>query len=162
LTTFSLCGYLPSRFDDYCGCQKRFAFVPVELNTLNDSRREEQSMKLLRKPFLWAAVWTMTTAPALPAAMLWAQNLGAAPATNVAVQGETAAQPEGTFLNFINWVGNVIAPVSAGGAIVGAVAAWLTGRGVGRWLVATAALLLVSGVTRLIEFFVTNGTGGVT
>jgi hypothetical protein len=58
-----------------------------------------------------------------------AQNLGSAPATNVAVQGETAAQPEGAFLNFINWVGNVISPVGAGGAVVGAVVSWLTGRG---------------------------------
>lgn len=122
--------------------------------------------KLWRKSFtksvLWAAICTLTVAPALPSAMLWAQNLGATPQTNVAVQGETAAQPEGTFLNFINWIGNVIAPIAAGGAIVGAIAAWLTGRGVGRWLIAAAALLLVSGVTRLIEAFITNGTGGVT
>jgi hypothetical protein len=90
-----------------------------------------------------------------------AQNLGSAPATNVAVQGQTAAQPEGAFLNFINWIGNVIAPVGAGGAVVGAVASWLTGRGFGRWLFAAAALLAVSGVTRLIEFWITNGTGGV-
>lgn len=93
---------------------------------------------------------------------LWAQNLGSAPATNVAVQGQTGAQPEGAFLNFINWIGNVIAPVGAGGAVVGAVITWLTGRGFGRWLFAAAALLAVSGVTRLIEFWITNGTGGVT
>ncbi len=91
-----------------------------------------------------------------------AQNLGSAPATNVAVQGQTGAQPEGAFLNFINWIGNVIAPVGAGGAVVGAVVSWLTGRGFGRWLFAAAALLAVSGVTRLIEFWITNGTGGVT
>ena len=91
-----------------------------------------------------------------------AQNLGTAPATNVAVQGQTAAQPEGAFLNFINWIGNVIAPVGAGGAVVGAVVSWLTGRGFGRWLFAAAALLAVSGVTRLVEFWITNGTGGVT
>lgn len=93
---------------------------------------------------------------------MWAQNLGSAPASNVAVQGQTGAQPEGAFLNFINWVGNVIAPVGAGGAVLGAVVSWLTGRGFGRWLFAAAALLAVSGVTRLIEFWVTNGTGGVT
>ena len=92
----------------------------------------------------------------------WAQNLGAAPATNVAVQGQTGAQPEGAFLNMINWIGNVIAPVGAGGAVVGAIAAWLTGRGFGRWLLAAGTLLAVSGVTRLIEFWITNGTGGVT
>ena len=39
-----------------------------------------------------------------------AQNLGAAPQSNVAVQGQTGAQPEGAFLNFVNWVGNVIGP----------------------------------------------------
>jgi hypothetical protein len=92
----------------------------------------------------------------------WAQNLGSAPASNVAVQGQTGAQPEGAFLNFINWVGNVIAPVGAGGAVLGAVVCWLTGRGFGRWLFAAAALLAISGVTRLIEFWITNGTGGVT
>jgi phosphatidylglycerophosphate synthase len=92
---------------------------------------------------------------------LWAQNLGSAPASNVAVQGQTGAQPEGAFLNFINWVGNVIAPVGAGGAVLGAVVSWLTGRGFGRWLFAAAALLAISGVTRLIEFWITNGTGGV-
>ena len=92
----------------------------------------------------------------------FAQNLGSAPASNVAVQGQTGAQPEGAFLNFINWVGNVIAPVGAGGAVLGAVVCWLTGRGFGRWLFAAAALLAISGVTRLIEFWITNGTGGVT
>ena len=90
-----------------------------------------------------------------------AQNLGAAPQFNVAVQGETGAQPEGTFLNFINWVGNVIAPVGAGGAVLGAIVSWLTGRGFGRWLFAAAALLAISGLTRLIEFWITNGVGGV-
>lgn len=90
-----------------------------------------------------------------------AQNLGQTPATNVAVQGQTAAQPEGAFLNFINWIGNVIAPIGAGGAVVGAVVSWLSGRGFGRWLFAAAALLAVSGVTRLIEFWIANGTAGV-
>ncbi len=70
----------------------------------------------------------------------WAQNLGSAPQTNVAVQGQTGAQPEGAFLNFIDWVGKVIAPVGAGRAVVGAIVAWLTGRGFGRWLFATAKL----------------------
>ena len=51
-----------------------------------------------------------------------AQNLGAAPQVNVAVQGQTGAQPEGAFLNFVNWIGNVIAPVGAGVAVLGAIA----------------------------------------
>ena len=91
-----------------------------------------------------------------------AQNLGTSPQFNVAVQGQTGAQPEGSFLNFINWIGNVIAPVGAGGAVLGAVVSWLTGRGFSRWLFAAAALLAISGVTRLIEFWITNGTNGIT
>jgi hypothetical protein len=94
--------------------------------------------------------------------IVWAQSLGSQPQFNTAVQGQTGAQPEGAFLNFINWIGNVIAPVGAGGAVVGAVVSWLYGRGVGRWLAAAAGLLAVSGLTRLIEFWITNGTGGVT
>jgi hypothetical protein len=98
---------------------------------------------------------------ALAAQFVWAQNLGTAPATNVAVQGQQATQPEGAFLNFINWIGNVIAPVGAGGAVVGAVASWLTGRGFARWLFAAASLLAVSGLTRLLEYWIAQGTGGV-
>jgi hypothetical protein len=32
-----------------------------------------------------------------------AQNLGKAPATGQAVQGEQASQPEGAFLNLVDW-----------------------------------------------------------
>ena len=63
-----------------------------------------------------------------------AQNLGAAPQVNVAVQGQTGAQPEGAFLNFVNWVGNVIAPVGAGAAVLGGIVTYATGRGYMRWL----------------------------
>jgi hypothetical protein len=93
---------------------------------------------------------------------LIAQNLGANPATNVAVQGEQAAQPEGTFLNLINWIGNVIAPVGAGGAALMAIGAFAMGRGFGKWVFTAIGLLLVSGLTRLLEFWIQNGTGGVT
>ena len=114
----------------------------------------------------WVADWKRPLAVAAIALLLvgnyaLGQNLGASPQINVAVQGQTGAQPEGAFLNFINWIGNVIAPVGAGGCVVGAIVAWLTGRGFGRWLFAAGALLAVSGVTRLIEFWITNGTGGV-
>jgi hypothetical protein len=91
----------------------------------------------------------------------YAQNLGAAPATGQAVQGQTAAQPEGTVLNLVNWVGNVIAPVGAALAVVMAVVAYSQGRGVMRWSVTAAGLLVVSGLTRLIEFWIQNGTGGI-
>jgi hypothetical protein len=93
--------------------------------------------------------------------LCYGQNLGAAPATGQAVQGETAAQPEGTVLNLVNWVGNVIAPVGAALAVVMAVVSYSQGRGVMRWSVTAAGLLVVSGLTRLIEFWIANGTGGV-
>jgi hypothetical protein len=91
----------------------------------------------------------------------YAQNLGAAPATGQAVQGQTAAQPEGTVLNLVNWVGNVIAPVGAALAVVMAVVAYSQGRGVMRWSVTAGGLLVISGLTRLIEFWIQNGTAGV-
>jgi len=58
-----------------------------------------------------------------------AQNLGKAPATGQAVQGEQASQPEGAFLNLVDWIGNVICPVGAALAIVGCVISWRQGRG---------------------------------
>jgi hypothetical protein len=91
----------------------------------------------------------------------YAQNLGTQPATGQAVQGQTAAQPEGTVLNLVNWVGNVIAPVGAALAVVMAVVAYSQGRGVMRWSVTAAGLLVISGLTRLIEFWIQNGTAGV-
>ncbi len=93
--------------------------------------------------------------------LVQAQNLGGAPATNKAVQGQTAAQPEGAFLNLVNWVGNVIAPVGAALCVVMAIINYTHGRGVARWAVAAAGLLMISGLTRLIEFWISQGTAGV-
>src|SRR5258707_1202686 len=90
-----------------------------------------------------------------------AQSLGGSPATGKAVQGQTAAQPEGAFLNLVNWVGNVIAPVGAVLCVVMAVVNYTHGRGVARWAIAAGGLLLVSGLTRLVEFWVAQGTAGV-
>lgn len=93
--------------------------------------------------------------------LIQAQNLGGAPATNKAVQGQTAAQPEGAFLNLVNWVGNVIAPVGAALCVVMAIINYTHGRGVARWAIAAAGLLMVSALTRLIEFWISQGTSGV-
>jgi hypothetical protein len=94
-------------------------------------------------------------------AVLSAQTLGSQPAVNKAVQGQTAAQPEGAFLNLVNWVGNVICPVGAALCVVMAVVNYTHGRGVARWAVAAAGLLLISGLTRLIEFWIAQGQSGV-
>jgi hypothetical protein len=88
-------------------------------------------------------------------AVVLAQNLGAAPQVNVAVQGQTGAQPEGAFLNLVNWIGNVIAPVGAG------LIAYVAGRGSGRYVVTALGCLAVSGVTRLLEFWIAQGGGGI-
>src|SRR5579863_4076756 len=94
-------------------------------------------------------------------AVLVAQNLGAAPQTNVAVQGQTGAQPEGAFLNLVNWIGNVIAPVAAALSIAGGLVAYIAGRGAMRYVVTALGCLAVSGVTRLLEFWINQGGGGI-
>ena len=90
-----------------------------------------------------------------------AQNLGGTPQVNKSVQGQTAAQPEGAFLNLVNWIGNVIAPVGAALCVVMAIINYTQGRGVARWAVAAAGLLMVSGLTRLLEFWIQQGQAGV-
>ena len=90
-----------------------------------------------------------------------AQNLGGAPQVNVAVQGQTGAQPEGAFLNLVNWIGNVIAPVGAGLALAAGLVAYMSGRGAMRYVKAALGCLAVSGITRLLEFWIQQGGGGV-
>jgi hypothetical protein len=116
-------------------------------------------MKLSREWSMAFLLLVVVCALAVP--LIWAQTLGTAPVFDTAVQGQTGAQPEGAFFNFINWIGNVVAPVGAGGAVFGAIVAYLSGRQFGRWLLASAALLAVSGLTRLLEFWILQGTGGV-
>lgn len=101
-----------------------------------------------------AGVFAFTLAIA-PAAAL-AQNLGTQPATGQAVQGQNASTPEGTFLNFVNWVGNVICPVGAGLAVVGCIVNWRSGRNYIGWAATAGGLLMVSGALRLIEFLIQN------
>jgi hypothetical protein len=88
-------------------------------------------------------------------------NPGKRTAAQHSCSGSTGAQPEGAFFNFINWIGNVVAPVGAGGAVFAGIIGYVSGRGAGRWLLAAAALLAVSGLTRLLEFWVLQGVGGV-
>jgi hypothetical protein len=90
-----------------------------------------------------------------------AQNLGATPQLNRSVQGQTAAQPEGAFLNLVNWVGNVISPIAAALCVVMAIVSYINGRGVTRWAVAAGGLLMISALTRLIEFWINQGQAGV-
>ena len=84
-----------------------------------------------------------------------AQTLGTAPQFDRAAQGQTGAQPEGAFLNIIIRVGNVIAPVGAVGAVVGGIVSYATSYAPLLWFVTAGGPLVVSGVTRMIEFFIT-------
>jgi hypothetical protein len=45
--------------------------------------------------------------------ILCAQNVSGTLQVNKAGQGQTASQPEGAFLNLVNWIGNAICPVGA-------------------------------------------------
>ena len=117
------------------------------------SQTNRQRVAALLLAFLCLAVFTQT--------VMVAQNLGAAPQVNVAVQGQTGAQPEGAFLNLVNWIGNVIAPVGAGLALAGGLISYVAGRGSGRYVVTALGCLAVSGVTRLLEFWIAQGGGGV-
>jgi hypothetical protein len=126
---------------------------------------EEEPMRLAssgnaRRHFALAALLAIASIQ-LFAVAAKAQNLGTQPATGQAVQGQTAAQPEGTVLNLVNWVGNVISPVGAALAVVMAVVSYSQGRGVARWAITAGGLLVISGLTRLIEFWIANGTAGV-
>jgi hypothetical protein len=156
--SFLFSGYVPSHIDHFSAANfRRAGRQSTSLGKEKSLVRQFEADLGWKKPLVVLAILLLVIGQ-----FVAAQNLGNSPQFNVAVQGETGAQPEGSFLNFINWIGNVIAPVGAGGAVLGAVVSWLTGRGFGRWLFAAGALLAISGVTRLIEFWITNGTGGVT
>lgn len=118
-----------------------------------------KSLSLNRQTVLLAAL-LIASLHIYPVTIL-AQNTGGAPVFNKAVQGQQATQPEGTVLNIVNWVGNVIAPLLAVGAVVMAVVSYTQGRGVVRWAVTAVGLLMISGLTRLIEAWINNGTAGV-
>lgn len=113
-----------------------------------------QAVRRAQKQFY--ALLVVLVVMVAPAAIV-AQNLGQQPATGRAVQGQTAAQPEGAILNVVNWICNVICPVGAGIAVVATVLQWRSGRS---WLPAAmtaGALLCISGILRLIEYFIQNG-----
>ncbi len=110
--------------------------------------REAVLIQILASVF----AFTLATAP-VP---VLAQNLGQQPATGQAVQGQQASAPEGTLLNFVNWVGNVICPILAGLALVGCIINWRQGRGYAAWGATAAGLLMVSGALRFIEYLIQN------
>jgi hypothetical protein len=88
-----------------------------------------------------------------------AQNLGTSPQFGKAVQGQQATTVEGTVLNVVNWGCNVIAPVIAIACL--GVAGWhfKSGRGYMGWGVTGVALMVISGLGRMAEGFITQAQG---
>jgi hypothetical protein len=88
-----------------------------------------------------------------------AQNLGTSPQFGQAVQGQQATTVEGTVLNIVNWGCNVIAPVIAVACL--GVAGWhfKSGRGYLGWGVSGVALMVISGLGRMAEGFITQAQG---
>lgn len=88
-----------------------------------------------------------------------AQNLGTAPAFGQAVQGQQATTVEGTVLNIVNWSCNVIAPVIAVACL--GIAGWhfKSGRGYMGWGVTGVSLMVISGLGRMAEGFITQAQG---
>lgn len=88
-----------------------------------------------------------------------AQNLGQAPVFGQAVQGQQATTVEGTVLNIVNWGCNVIAPVIAIACL--GIAGWhfKSGRGYMGWGVSGVALMVISGLGRMAEGFITQAQG---
>ena len=88
-----------------------------------------------------------------------AQNLGNTPVFGKAVQGQQATTVEGTVLNIVNWGCNVIAPVIAVACL--GIAGWhfKNGRGYLGWGVTGVALMVISGLGRMAEGFITQAQG---
>lgn len=88
-----------------------------------------------------------------------AQNLGTSPQFGQAVQGQQATTVEGTVLNIVNWGCNVIAPVIAVGCL--GIAGWhfKSGRGYLGWGVTGVSLMVISGLGRMAEGFITQAQG---
>ena len=88
-----------------------------------------------------------------------AQNLGTSPQFGQAVQGQQATTVEGTVLNIVNWGCNVIAPVIAVACL--GIAGWhfKSGRGYLGWGVTGIALMVISGLGRMAEGFITQAQG---
>jgi hypothetical protein len=88
-----------------------------------------------------------------------AQNLGTQPAFGQAVHGRQAMTVEGTALNIVNWSCNVIASVIDVACLD--VAAWhyKGSRGFGGWLARGIDLMVISGLGRMAEGFITQAQG---
>ena len=93
---------------------------------------------------------------ALPVASM-AQNLGTTTSTGQAVQGQKATQVEGSIMNAVNWLSNVICPTIAAVCFVAAGFKYQAQKPYMSSIVGGGIFLAVSAATRLIEYFIAQG-----
>jgi len=121
-------------------------------------KRNEPDVRV--RYFVIAMLLTLVVFELVPL-LAHAQNLGGQPVFNKAVPGQEATNPEGTLLKIVNFVGNVLCPLGAALFVVAALISYVQGRGAARWAITAIGLLMISGLTRLLESWVTNGAAGV-
>ena len=111
------------------------------------------------RAILQFALWLILAGNLLAPFAVRAQNLGTSPQFGQAVQGQQATTVEGTVLNIVNWGCNVIAPVIAVACL--GIAGWhfKSGRGYMGWGVTGVALMVISGLGRMAEGFITQAQG---
>lgn len=134
----------------------RRSLAPASSTTLVLNRPAEINwLHIVVKIALWFMLLGNLVAPFAASA----QNLGTSPQFGQAVQGQQATTVEGTVLNIVNWGCNVIAPVIAVACL--GVAGWhfKSGRGYLGWGVTGVALMVISGLGRMAEGFITQAQG---
>ena len=118
-------------------------------------------LQAVRLKGLSAAVFCFGLLMAQPA-MLHAQTSGDnGPVTGKVAPGQNAAVVEGTTEEVLNYMANTIFPLLTVAFLAAVIFCIKTGRG---WLVSgvcAGACLLLSGLTRLLEYHVTQGAAGI-
>ncbi len=118
-------------------------------------------LQAVRLKGLSAAVFCFGLLVAQPA-MLHAQTSGDnGPVTGKVAPGQNAAVVEGTTESALNYMANTIFPLLTVAFLAAVVFCIKTGRG---WMVSgvcAALCLLLSGLTRLLEYHVTQGAAGI-
>jgi hypothetical protein len=113
------------------------------------------------KGLLAAVVFCFGLLMANPA-VIQAQTSGdAGPVVGKVAPGQSAAVPEGTAESVLSYLANVIFPLLTVGFLAYVVFALKTGRG---WLVGAVCAvccLMLSGLTRLLEYHVMQGAAGI-
>jgi hypothetical protein len=128
---------------------------PARASATSTHRPKQLNWVHIALKFALAAIFLGNLVPVVANA----QNLGTAPQFGQAVQGQQATTVEGTVLNIVNWGCNVIAPVIAVACL--GVAGWhfKSGRGYMGWGVSGVALMVISGLGRMAEGFITQAQG---